>query len=148
MLNWAGIVLAGLLNGSFAVPLKTTRTWKFDHIWMVHSLLAMGLLPWGFAIVVVPEWSSILGSVPASGWLGLTGWGVLFGVGSLLYGVAVDLLGIAESVCNSSIIRLLPFGSQHISRPHGRTYVKHAKPSASRCTAASVSFRWWFSQVQ
>ncbi len=95
MLNWAGIVLAGVLNGSFAVPLKTTRTWKFDHIWMVHSLLAMGLLPWGFAIAVVPEWSYILGSVPTNGWLGLMGWGVLFGIGSLLYGVAVDLLGIA-----------------------------------------------------
>ena len=95
MLNWAGIILAGLLNGSFAVPLKTTRTWKFDHIWMVHSLLAMGLLPWGFAIAVVPEWSNILGSVPTNGWLGLMGWGVLFGIGSLLYGVAVDLLGMA-----------------------------------------------------
>ena len=95
MLNWAGIVLAGLLNGSFAVPLKTTRTWKFNHIWMIHSFLAMGLLPWAFAILVVPGWSEILGAVPAQGWLGLMGWGVLFGIGSLLYGVAVDLLGIA-----------------------------------------------------
>lgn len=95
MLNWAGIVLAGLLNGSFAVPLKTARTWKFDHIWMVNSLLATGLLPWGFAIAVVPGWTHILATVPAQGWLGLMGWGVLFGIGSLLYGIAVDLLGIA-----------------------------------------------------
>ncbi|MFB3920195.1 MAG: L-rhamnose/proton symporter RhaT [Terriglobia bacterium] len=95
MLNWAGVVLAGLLNGSFAVPLKTTRTWKFNHIWMVHSLLAMCVLPWIFAIAVVPDWSGILRAVPAYGWLGLMGWGVLFGIGSLLYGVAVDLLGIA-----------------------------------------------------
>jgi L-rhamnose-H+ transport protein len=95
MLNWAGIILAGVLNGSFAVPLKTTRTLKFDHIWMIHSLLAMGLFPWAFAIAIVPGWSGILRSVPAPGWLGLMAWGVLFGVGSLLYGVAVDLLGIA-----------------------------------------------------
>jgi L-rhamnose-H+ transport protein len=95
MLNWVGIVFAGLLNGSFAVPLKTTRTWKFDHIWMIHSLLAMCLVPWGFAIAVVPGWTRILAAVPASGWLGLMGWGVLFGIGSLLYGIAVDLLGIA-----------------------------------------------------
>ena len=34
------------------------------------------------------------GGVPRE-WLILVGWGVLFGIGSLLYGIAVDLLGIA-----------------------------------------------------
>jgi L-rhamnose-H+ transport protein len=95
MWSWAGVVAAGILNGSFAVPLKTARIWTFNHIWMVHSLLAMALLPWAFALLVVPRWSGILGAVPARGWLGLIGWGLLFGVGSLLYGVAVDLLGMA-----------------------------------------------------
>ncbi len=95
MWSWAGVVAAGLLNGSFAVPIKTTRVWKFDHIWMIHSLLAMGLLPWAIAIITVPHWSSILGAVPRRGWLGLIGWGLLFGIASLLYGIAVDLLGIA-----------------------------------------------------
>lgn len=95
MWSWAGIIAAGLLNGSFAVPLKTTRTWKFHHIWMVHSLLAMSVLPWAFVVITVPHWSEILRAVPARGWLGLVAWGVLFGIASLLYGVAVDLLGIA-----------------------------------------------------
>lgn len=95
MLSWAGVVLAGLLNGSFAVPLKTTRTWKFNHIWTIHSLLAMGVIPWLFASMTVPNWVEVLQGVPLRGWLGLMGWGMLFGIGSLLYGVAVDLLGIA-----------------------------------------------------
>src|SRR6516225_8698673 len=95
MLSWAGVVLAGLLNGSFAVPLKTARTWKFNHIWMVHSLLAMGVIPWVFAGMTVPGWNEVLQAVPLQTWLKLMGWGVLFGIASLLYGVAVDLLGIA-----------------------------------------------------
>jgi len=95
MLSWAGIVLAGLLNGSFAVPLKTTRVWKFNHIWTLHSLLAMGIMPWIVVMAVVPHWSNLLAHVPARGWLILVGWGVLFGIASLLYGIAVDLLGIA-----------------------------------------------------
>jgi len=95
MLSWAGVVLAGLLNGSFAVPLKTARTWKFNHIWIVHSLLAMGLIPWVFAGMTVPHWNEVLQAVPLWSWLGLVGWGVLFGIASLLYGAAVDLLGIA-----------------------------------------------------
>ena len=95
MFSWAGIILAGLLNGSFAVPLKTTRVWKFNHIWTLHSLLAMGLMPWIVVLAVVPRWSNLLARVPARGWLILVGWGVLFGIASLLYGIAVDLLGIA-----------------------------------------------------
>ncbi len=95
MLSWLGVVVAGALNGSFAVPLKTARTWKFHHIWALHSLLAMCVLPWLYVFFVVPRWRATLGAVPATGWLGLVGWGVLFGIASLLYGVAVDLLGIA-----------------------------------------------------
>jgi L-rhamnose-H+ transport protein len=97
MWNWAGVVIAGMLNGSFAFPLKTARTWKFDHIWMAHSLLAMAALPWTIVFIAVPRWSEILGALSRQprGWLGLVGWGLLFGIGSLLYGVAVDLLGIA-----------------------------------------------------
>ena len=95
MFSWAGVVLAGLLNGSFAVPLKTTRVWKFNHIWTLHSLLAMGVIPWIVVVVAVPRWNDLFSRVPARGWLILVGWGVLFGIGSLLYGIAVDLLGIA-----------------------------------------------------
>ena len=77
MLSWAGIVLAGLLNGSFAVPLKTTRVWKFNHIWTLHSLLAMGIMPWIVVMAVVPRWSNLLARVPARGWMILIGWGLL-----------------------------------------------------------------------
>ena len=74
---------------------QTARVWKFNHIWMVHSLLAMGLLPWVVVNLMVPGWAGTLRSVSGRGWLGLLAWGVLFGIASLLYGVAVDLLGIA-----------------------------------------------------
>jgi len=95
MWSWTGVVVAGLLNGSFAVPLKTTRAWKFHHIWMIFSLLAMAIIPWLGVLVVVPRWNEILGAVPGRGWAGLVSLGLVWGVASLLYGVAVDLLGIA-----------------------------------------------------
>lgn len=95
MWNWAGIAMAGLLNGSFAVPLKTARVWKFDHIWMLFSLLAMAVIPWAGVAAVVSHEREIFAAVPVHGWLGLIALGLLWGVASLLYGVAVDLLGIA-----------------------------------------------------
>jgi L-rhamnose-H+ transport protein len=95
MLSWAGVVLAGLLNGSFAVPLKTTRVWRFNHIWALHSLLAMGVIPWVVVMVAVSGWNDLLTRVQLQAWLILIGWGVAFGIASLLYGIAVNLLGIA-----------------------------------------------------
>ncbi len=131
MWSWAGVVAAGLLNGSFAVPIKTARVWKFDHIWMVHSLLAMALLPWGIVVVAVPHWGGILGAVQASGWLGLIGWGVLFGIASLLYGVAVDLLGIALgfaiqlglSIVLGALLPLIWSGALSLRTRHDATFL-------------------------
>lgn len=95
MLSWVGIVVAGLLNGSFAVPMKTARAWKFPHIWAVFSLLAMAIIPWSGVAIAVPNVGGIISSVPFRGWMVLMILGLVWGVASLLYGVAVDLLGIA-----------------------------------------------------
>ena len=46
MLTWLSLAAAGVLNGSFAVPMKTARRWSFEHIWAVFSILAMAVLPW------------------------------------------------------------------------------------------------------
>jgi L-rhamnose-H+ transport protein len=55
----------------------------------------MGVIPWIVVMVEVPRWNDLLTRVPLRGWLILIAWGVLFGIASLLYGIAVDLLGIA-----------------------------------------------------
>src|SRR5438876_1766289 len=95
VLGWIGILIAGILNGSFAFPRKTARAWRFDQIWALHSLLAMAFWPWVVVVTLVPNWLNIMSAVSLRGSLGLMAWGVLFAIGSLLYGVAIDLLGIA-----------------------------------------------------
>ena len=95
MMSWVGIVAAGMLNGSFAVPMKTARAWKFEHIWGVFSVLAMIVIPWSAVMLAVPGWEATLSTIPSRGLAGLIALGLLWGVASLLYGLAVDLLGIA-----------------------------------------------------
>ena len=87
--------MAGILNGSFAVPMKRARAWKFEHIWGVFSLLAMVVIPWCAVLLAVPGWRDILRSVPGPTLFSLIMLGLLWGVASMLYGLAVDLLGIA-----------------------------------------------------
>ncbi len=95
MMSWLGIAAAGMLNGTFAVPMKRASGWKFNHIWGVFSILAMMVIPWIAVLLAVPGWRLILASLPPGGLAGLIALGLLWGVASLLYGLAIDLLGIA-----------------------------------------------------
>jgi len=95
MMSWLGIVAAGILNGTFAVPMKTARGWKFDHVWGVFSILAMFAIPWTGVLLAVHGWKHTIAMIPPSGLAGLIALGLLWGVASLLYGLAIDLLGIA-----------------------------------------------------
>jgi L-rhamnose-H+ transport protein len=95
MMSWFGIAAAGALNGTFAVPLKTVRGWKFNHVWGVFSMLAMCAIPWTGVLLAVPGWKHLIATIPLAGLVGLIVLGLLWGVASLLYGLAIDLLGIA-----------------------------------------------------
>jgi hypothetical protein len=48
------LVVAGVLNGTFAVPLKRTRVWKFHHAWGLFSILAMVVAPWAGILEYIP----------------------------------------------------------------------------------------------
>jgi L-rhamnose-H+ transport protein len=95
MMSWLGIIAAGVLNGTFAVPMKTAKSWKFNHIWGVFSILAMAVIPWSAVVFAVHGWRHTLAQIPSSGLAGLIALGLLWGIASLLYGLAIDLLGIA-----------------------------------------------------
>ena len=98
MLIWAGLAVAGILNGSFAVPMKTVKRWSFEHIWAVFSLLAMVVLPWLAVWTAIPEWRSLLVGAPVVGLARLVALGLTWGVASLLYGLAIDALGVALGI--------------------------------------------------
>jgi L-rhamnose-H+ transport protein len=96
--NWIGLVVAGVLNGSFAVPLKKTQVWKFHHVWGVFSILAMVFLPWLGILAAVPSWRQTLAAIPNSQLASLFALGLVWGAASLLYGLAVDYLGVALGI--------------------------------------------------
>src|SRR5207245_8804798 len=96
--NWIGLLAAGILNGSFAVPMRTAKTWSFYHIWGLFSLLSMMVIPCAGVAFAVPGWTAIVGSIPSTGLLKLVVLGLLWGIAALLYGAAVELLGVVLGV--------------------------------------------------
>lgn len=98
MWNWIGIAIAGMLNGTFAVPMKKARVWTFHHVWGLFSVLAMVVVPWTGILLAVPSWRGTLMAIPAGGLTSLIALGLIWGAASLLYGLAIDYLGVALGI--------------------------------------------------
>lgn len=101
------VTVAGMSNGSFAAPSKGMRYWRWEHIWLVYSFCAMGLLPVVLGAVLAPGMIARL----AGRDIRLAGevcvFGVLFGLGSLLFGVSLPRLGMA--ITNALVSGTLAF---------------------------------------
>jgi L-rhamnose-H+ transport protein len=96
--SWLALLAAGVMNGSFAVPMKTARSWSFYHIWGLFSFLAMLIIPFAWVVLSIPGCLQIIGAIPLAGLCKLTLLGFLWGIAALLYGAAVELLGVAVGV--------------------------------------------------
>lgn len=89
------IAVAGLISGMFTIPSIAITAWKWEHIWLVYSISAYALLPAGLALAFCPQ---VLSGMAGPGWeaslrVGL--YGLLFGAGSLLFGLSWAKLGLA-----------------------------------------------------
>ena len=97
---------SGVANGSFAVPEKHIKGWKWEHTWLVYSLFALAILPVAVVLLFVPRVLGILENDPMVV-ARVAASGLLFGVGSVLFGVSLKRLGIA--VTNALISGVVVF---------------------------------------
>lgn len=98
MNNTAGgvclLVLAGVMNASFALPMKFVRSWAWENTWLLWSVFALLLLPSALAFATIPGFSSVLGSAgPVVMAVALCG--AAWGVAQVLFGLALDKIGMA-----------------------------------------------------
>ena len=55
---WTGLALvvaAGVMGGSFTIPLKFVRGWAWETSWLLYSLVGMVLVPWLLVAWAVPH---------------------------------------------------------------------------------------------
>src|SRR5258707_2002157 len=121
------LVVAGVLNASFALPMKFTRRWAWENTWAVWSALALLLMPLTAAVITVPQLSHVYAqegtrSVALVGVCGL-GWGiaqVLFGLAVVWIGIALAfafVLGLSAAI--GGLIPFLRLHSDKVSTPAG-----------------------------
>jgi L-rhamnose-H+ transport protein len=90
-------VVAGGLNGSFALPMKRTSRWAWENTWLVYSFVGMVAANWALALWSVPRIGTVYERAgPAAASL-VFGFGCVWGVANLLFGLGIDLIGISLS---------------------------------------------------
>lgn len=91
------IAIGSFCQSSSYVPINKVREWSWESFWLVQGIFAWLVFPLLGALLAVPAGSS-LGAVfaadPAAA-LKAAGYGVLWGVGGLTFGLSMRYLGVA-----------------------------------------------------
>src|SRR5271154_4724723 len=91
------LLVAGMGSASFTVPMKFNRSWAWENTWLVWSVLALIFLPVLVTAFTIPQIGQVYAEIGTSTVLIAGALGVGWGVAQVLFGLAVESIGIALS---------------------------------------------------
>jgi hypothetical protein len=89
------VVVAGLIQGSGAWPMKFMRKFKFEHWWFVAMLVGLVLAPWTITLLFCPNALDAYRSIDPSTLIKANLWAMAWGVANVLCGLCFVRIGIA-----------------------------------------------------
>jgi L-rhamnose-H+ transport protein len=89
------VLLAGLLQGTFVLPMTLVRKWSWEHTWATFSLLGMFVFNWIITLLFVPKIFKVYAASSSRDLCILALFGLGWGVGAVLFGLGMDRLGMA-----------------------------------------------------
>lgn len=100
-LGLLAIIVAGMMQGVFALPLKFTKRWNWENTWLVYSTTGMLVLPWIAVCLFTRDAADVYARSSVSALMAAAVFGTGWGFGCVLCGLGIVALGIA---LGSSII--------------------------------------------
>jgi L-rhamnose-H+ transport protein len=88
------VLVAGLMSGSCMLPSKFVRTWKWENVWFVFSLVSLVILPWILAVTFVDRLFETYQSLSSDQLAIPMFLGAGWGIAQILFGVSVQRLGL------------------------------------------------------
>jgi len=89
------LVVAGAMNSAYTLPLKLKLSWKWENMWLAFTLLGVCVVPSALGTLTIPDFWSLYGQAKPSLVLILALSGITWGISLLLFGLAVDAVGVA-----------------------------------------------------
>jgi len=89
------VIVASIFQGTFGLGMKFMAPLKWEAWWLVHSTVAMLLIPLIWALMVVPDLFYIIERAPWPAiWKGML-FGFLWGIGGIMFGKSVPYIGMS-----------------------------------------------------
>jgi L-rhamnose-H+ transport protein len=89
------VTLAGVLQGSFAAPMKRMSGWRWENSWLVFALSGLIVFPWIINFATVPNVIGIYSATSPYTLIKVIMFGLLWGVGATLFGLGISRVGMA-----------------------------------------------------
>jgi L-rhamnose-H+ transport protein len=127
LLGFLLVLLAGLLQGTFILPMTLVRKWEWEHTWATFSLLGMIVFNWMITLLFVPNIFAVYAASPPRDLTILALFGLGWGIGAVLFGLGMARLGMALGypiimgliASLGALIPLLVFFPQTLFTPKG-----------------------------
>ena len=87
--------IGGAASGSFYIPFKKVRGWAWESYWIVGGLFSWLIIPPLAAWLTVPHFREIIAQAAPATLAWTFFWGLLWGIGGLMYGLGVRYLGMS-----------------------------------------------------
>jgi L-rhamnose-H+ transport protein len=87
--------LGGLAAASFYVPYRGVKRWSWETYWLVGGFFSWIVAPWSLALVMTSDLPGVLRRAPASVLFWAWGFGLLWGLGGLTFGLTMRYLGMS-----------------------------------------------------
>ena len=90
---WA--IMAGLMLGLYALPEKFTKDFKFENTWGLFFMLTMFVVPLIASIGLIKGFGDVFASVPTLVLIKMSAASVLWGIGVMMWGKAINHIGLS-----------------------------------------------------
>jgi L-rhamnose-H+ transport protein len=87
--------LGGLAAASFYVPYRGVKRWSWETYWLVGGFFSWIVAPWALGLVMTSDLVGVLSRAPASALAWAWGFGLLWGLGGLTFGLTMRYLGMS-----------------------------------------------------
>lgn len=88
-------MVSGTLTASFPLPMKLSRTWRWENIWLVYATLALVLIPVLLAKWAEPDLLALYRSLPWKDLLLPLALGFGWGLAQVTFGLSIARVGMA-----------------------------------------------------
>jgi L-rhamnose-H+ transport protein len=114
----AVVVLAGILQGSFAAPMKRLTAWQWENSWLVFAFSGLIICPWIINFATVPHVLGVYAAASPSTVTKVLSCGLLWGAGATLFGLGIARVGLALGFAlilgiTASVGSLIPMAILH-----------------------------------